>query len=295
MFKNLSRTSSVVLLALAALSLASAPAARAQGDTQSTPQSGTPKPAQGGTQAGAQSSQPASKQSTTQSATPNPTPGVAPSPTPSATPGPTQPPLTGLMRTGDGHEYAPLLEQKIGYKDWSFKSLKDGTPVELRTLLQGKKLVAVVYFAPWCPNWRAEAPVIGRLYDKYKASGFDVVAVSEYATVDDARKYFDSQGGAPYTVVVESEAREARDKTTHYGYRQALGDPRRWGSPFNVFLEPAKLNKSGDLLTETAWVVGGELVEKDAEQFIRERLGLSDQSAVEPCKEEPAKAEVKKP
>jgi thiol-disulfide isomerase/thioredoxin len=282
MFKNLRRTAAASVLALAALSLAGATAARAQGSAQtSTPaaQTSTPKPAQ----SGAQSSKPNDAQSTMPSASPTP----APSPTPVS--------LTGMVRTGDGHEYAPLLEQKLGYKDWSFKSLKDGTPVDLRTLLQGKKLVAVVYFAPWCPNWRAEAPVIGRLYDKYKASGFDVVAVSEYASLDDARKYFDSQGGAPYTVVVESEAREAREQTTHYGYRQALGDPRHWGSPFNVFLEPARLNKSGDLLTEKTWVVGGELVEKDVERFIRERLGLSDQSAVEPCKEEPAKAEVKKP
>ncbi|HEX3558954.1 MAG TPA: TlpA disulfide reductase family protein [Pyrinomonadaceae bacterium] len=254
MFKNLSRTSSAVLFALAAFVTLSAPAARAQ-----NPQSGTPRAA-------------------TQTPAPSPAPG----------------PSTGLMRTADGHEYAPLLEQRINYKDWTFKSLKDGTPLDLRDALKGKRLVAVVYFAQWCPNWRAEAPVIARLYDKYKASGFDVVAVSEYATADDARKYFDSQGGAPYTVVVESEAREARDQTTHYGYRQTVGDTRHWGSPFNVFLEPARLNKAGDVLTEKAWVVGGELIEKDAEQFIRERLGLSQQSAVEPCKEEPAKAEVKK-
>ena len=262
MFKNLSRTSPAALLALAAL-LVSAPAARAQ---SSNAQTGTP------------------------SAAPQPAPGA----TPNTAPAPAPTPASGLVRTADGHEYAPLLEQKIGYKDWSFKSLKDGAPVDLRSLLQGKRLVEVVYFAPWCPNWRAEAPVIGRLYDKYKASGFDVVAVSEYATADDARKYFESQGGAPYTVVVESEAREARDQTTHYGYRKAVGDPRNWGSPFNVFLEPAKLNKSGDLLTERAWVVGGELIEKDAEQFIRERLGLSEQGAAEPCKAEPEKALVKK-
>ncbi|HYH87114.1 MAG TPA: TlpA disulfide reductase family protein [Pyrinomonadaceae bacterium] len=198
-------------------------------------------------------------------------------------------------QSGDGHEYAPLLEHKLDYKDWSFKSLKDGSPVSLRDLAKDKKLVMVVYFAPWCANWKAEAPVVQRLYDKYKKDGFEVVAVSEYATADDTRKYFDSQGGAPYPVVVESEARTDRDQTTHYGYRQIAGDKRRWGSPFNVFLEPAKLNKTGDVLTEKAWVVGGELIEKDAEQFIRERLGLAEQSAAEPCKAEPAaKAEVKK-
>jgi thiol-disulfide isomerase/thioredoxin len=196
-------------------------------------------------------------------------------------------------QSGDGHEYAPLLEQKLDYKNWSFKSLKDGSPVSLRDLVKDKKLVMVVYFAPWCGNWKAEAPVVWKLYDKYKKDGFEVVAVSEYASADDSRKYFESQGGTPFPVVIESEATTARDQTTHYGYRQIAGDTRRWGSPFNVFLEPAKLNKTGDTLTEKAWVVGGELIEKDAEQFIREKLGL-EQSAIEPCKAEPAKAEVKK-
>src|SRR5437588_7825077 len=258
MFKNLNRTAFACLFALAAFAFAASPAARAQSTTPSATQSGA--------QSSPQSSAPA---------TPTATPSV-------------------VRSSGDGHEYAPLLEQTINYKDWTFKALKDGSSVDLRGAVKGKKLVAVVYFAPWCPNWRAEAPVIGRLYDKYKQTGFDVVAVSEYATADDARKYFESQGGAPYTVVVESEAREARDQTTHYGYRQAVGDPRNWGSPFNVFLEPARLNKPGDVLTEKAWVVGGELIEKDVEQFVRQRLGLNEQSAVEPCKEEPAKAEVKK-
>ena len=73
-----------------------------------------------------------------------------------------------------------------------------------------------------------------------------------------------------------------------FGLEQVTNDT------FNVFLEPAKLNKTGDLLTEKAWVVGGELIEKDAEQFIRERLGLSEQGAAEPCKAEPEKALVKK-
>jgi hypothetical protein len=40
-------------------------------------------------------------------------------------------------------------------------------------------------------------------------------------------------------------------------------------------------------LTEKAFVVGGELIEKDAEQFIRERLGLTEQSTVEPCPVKP--------
>jgi len=191
--------------------------------------------------------------------------------------------LSAGARAQDGHEYAPLIEQKINYKDWTFKSLNGGEPVNLRRALSGKKLVMVVYFAPWCGNWKAEAPVVARLYEKYKKDGFEVLGVSEYASAEDTRKYFEGQGGAPYKVVVESETREARDQTTHYAYRQACSDTRRWGSPFNVFLEPAKVKKSGDVLMEKAWVVGGELIEKDVERFIRERLGLAEQSAVEPC------------
>ncbi len=171
------------------------------------------------------------------------------------------------------HEYAPLQEKKINYKDWSFKDLKTDTPVSLSSLVTGKKLVMVVYFAPWCPNWRYEAPVAAKLYDKYKAQGFEVIGVSEYGTRDEVSKFFGTSG-FPYTIVTESETSDARDKTTHYKYRQAADDKRKWGSPFNVFLEPAKLQKKGDTLTEKAWIVGGELIEKDADAFIREHLKL---------------------
>lgn len=178
------------------------------------------------------------------------------------------------LAQGD-HEYAPLEERTINYKDWTFKGLTaDARPVSLREWAKGKQLVLVVYYAPWCGNWHYEAPVVARLHEKYKAHGFDVIAVNEYGSVDEARAFFAKGGGPAYTVVVESEDQAARDKTTHYAYRQAAGDERNWGSPFNVFLEPAKLAKEGDVLTEKTWVVGGELVEADVEKFIRQRLGL---------------------
>ena len=192
-----------------------------------------------------------------------------------------------------GHEYAPLEEKTVNYKDWTLKSLKDGAPVNLRTLAQGKRLLMVVYFAPWCPNWRNEAPVAAGLYEKYKAQGLEIVGVGEYAAAADVRAFF-GEKGAPYTVVVESEAREDRDKTSHYGYRQSTGDARRWGSPWNIFLEPSKLTPKGDVLTEKAWVVNGELIKADVEKFIRARLGLDVKAAifntqsqtVTPCKQQ---------
>lgn len=271
MFKNLSRAAVVFALA------ASAQTALAQSNTKMQ----TDKPS-------AAQTQPAT-QTPAKPAQPVPTPAPQ---TTTQTPAPTPQGGTMLVRS-EGHEYAPLLELKIDYKDWTFNRLSDSTPVTLRDLAKDKKLVMVVYFAPWCGNWRAEAPVALKLYEKYKAQGFEIVGVSEYGSAADSRKYFESLGGATFPVVVESEGSDAREKTTHFGYRKAVGDPRTWGSPFNVFLEPAKLNKSGELLTEKAWIVGGELIEKDAEQFIRERLGITAQASVEQCKDEP-KTEAKK-
>jgi peroxiredoxin len=176
----------------------------------------------------------------------------------------------------DGHEYAPIQEKKINYKDWTFKKMTTGEPVNLREWAKGKKLVLVVYLAPWCNNWKLEAPVVDRLYAKYKAHGFDVIGVSNYGTERDQQVYFKDKN-VPYTVVVESDTREARDKTTHYGYRQLTGDARKWGSPYNIFLVPSKLKKDGDVLTEKAWVNNGELIEEEADEFIRKRLGLKEE------------------
>ncbi len=83
-----------------------------------------------------------------------------------------------IVRAQGGHEYAPVEEKTINYKDWTFKDLKTGEPLNLRKWAADKKLVMVVYFAPWCKNWRYEAPVLSKLYEKYKPHGLEVVAVS---------------------------------------------------------------------------------------------------------------------
>jgi thiol-disulfide isomerase/thioredoxin len=180
------------------------------------------------------------------------------------------------------HEYSPLVEKTVNYKNWTLNDLASNKPVNLRSLIQGKKLVMVLYFAPWCPNWRNEAPVAASLYDKYKSQGFEIIGVSEYGTRDDVKNYF-GPNGPPYPVVSESESREDRDKTPHYAYRQLTGDTRKWGSPWNIFLDPAKCNSTGDVLTEKAWIVNGELIEADVDKFIRERLAAN--AVITPCKQ----------
>lgn len=184
------------------------------------------------------------------------------------------------------HEYSPLEEKTVNYKNWTLKGLTDDKPVDLRTLMAGKKLVMIVYFAPWCGNWRFEAPVAAKLYEKYKAQGFEVIGVSEYGSIEEVKAFFGPQG-PPYPVVSESVSRDDKDKTPHYGYRQLTGDKRKWGSPWNIFLEPAKVAKTGDLLTEKAWVVNGELIEADVDKFIADRLTTTTATAIEPCKEQP--------
>src|SRR5690242_21857535 len=93
-----------------------------------------------------------------------------------------------------GHEYSPLVEKTVNYKNWSLMDLKSDKEADLRKLMAGKKLVMIVYFAPWCGNWRNEAPIAAKLYDKYKGQGFQVIGVSEYASRDDVKSFFGEAG-----------------------------------------------------------------------------------------------------
>lgn len=191
-------------------------------------------------------------------------------------------PVRGVSQSA--HEYSPIVETTVNYKNWSLTNLKTDKPEDLRSLIAGKKLVMVVYFAPWCGNWRYEAPVAARLYEKYKDKGFEVIGVSEYASRADVKTFF-GEAGPPYPVVTESESREDRDKTSHFGYRQLTGDKRKWGSPWNIFLDPAKVNPTGDVLTEKAWVVNGELIEEEVDKFIGDYLTPKTAATIIPCKQ----------
>ena len=181
--------------------------------------------------------------------------------------------LVGFTFASAQGELAPILEKEVKYKDWTYKNVRDDKQTNLRDFAKNKKLVMVVYFAPWCPNWSNEAPVAQRLYDKYKANGFDVIGVGEYDTVAAMKTSLDAKK-ITFPVVYESDSRDAKQKTLHYEYRKALGDTRSWGTPWNIFVEPKNVEKKGDVLMKKAFVVGGELIEDEVEKFIRQRLGL---------------------
>lgn len=176
------------------------------------------------------------------------------------------------------NEQAPLQEKELKYKNWTYKSVRGDKQINLRDFARDKKLVMVVYYAPWCPNWKHEAPFAQKLYDKYKNQGLAVVGVSEYDTVEAAKKDLENKG-ITFPVVYESDSRDAKQKTPHYEYRRAVGDTRNWGSPWNIIFKPQNMKKDGDVLIEKAFIASGELIEAEAEKFIRQQLGLKPEEA----------------
>ena len=190
--------------------------------------------------------------------------------------------IAASIARAQSHEYSPLVEKTVNYKNWKLTNLTTQTPEDLRKVIACKKLVMIVYFAPWCGNWKNEAPIAAKLYEKYKAQGFQVIGISEYANSAYTMTFF-GEKDPPYPVVSESLSRDDKSKTAHYGYRQLTGDTRNWGSPWNIFLEPEKVNAKGDVLTEKAWVVNGELIEDEVDKFIASKVGGAS-AVIQPCK-----------
>ena len=191
--------------------------------------------------------------------------------------------ISPVIAAAQSHEYSPLVEKTVNYENWELPNVVTEKPEDLRKLMTGKKLVMIVYFAPWCGNWKFEAPIAAKLYEKYKAQGFQVIGVSEYASRADVRTYF-GEAGPPYPVVFESESRADKVNTPHYKYRQLTGDTRSWGSPWNIFLEPDKVKPEGNVLAEKAWVVNGELIEEEVDKFIASKVGGTSAGVIQPCK-----------
>jgi peroxiredoxin len=178
-------------------------------------------------------------------------------------------------------EQAPIIEREVKYKDWTYRNAVDSRMINLRDFTRDKKLVLVVYIAPWCHNWKHQAPFTEKLYQKYKKHGFDVIGVSEYGAADEVKTHL-AEYKITFPVVIESESRLDRQKTPHYDYRRETGDTRKWGSPWNIFLEPINLTKKGDVLLKKTFLVNGELIEAEAEPFIRQKLGFSAQETPAP-------------
>jgi peroxiredoxin len=172
------------------------------------------------------------------------------------------------------NEQSPMVEKEFAYKDWTYKSINSDAKVNLRDFAKGKKLVMVVYWAPWCHNWEHDRDFVQGLYDKYKDKGLAVIGVGEYDPVSKMRDHIE-KNKLTFPMVYESDNSSKRITTVHFAQRTEAGDTRRWGSPWYVFLDPATLEPSGEFLTKKTTVVNGELIKQDAEKYIQQKLGTS--------------------
>jgi thiol-disulfide isomerase/thioredoxin len=171
------------------------------------------------------------------------------------------------------NEQAPIIEKEITYKNWKYKDVRSGKDTDLRSLAKGKKLVIVVYFAPWCGNWRHDAPFLERFYQSYRDKGLQIIGIGEYDPVASMKSNLDALK-VSFPVVYESESRADKQKTLHYEYRKSTGDNRNWGSPWYILMQPSMMEKKGDVLVKKAHIINGEMIEAEGERFIRQKLGL---------------------
>lgn len=172
------------------------------------------------------------------------------------------------------NEQSPVVEKDFGFKDWTYKRINGGDKVNLRDFAKGKKLVMVVYWAPWCPNWVHDVAFVQSLHEKYKDKGLAVIGVGEYDPVSKMRDHIE-KNNLTFPMVYESEKLSDRLTSVHYALRTEAGDKRKWGSPWYVFLDPATLEPNGEFLTKKTTVVNGELIKPDAEKFIQQKLGIA--------------------
>src|SRR5262245_45515736 len=86
------------------------------------------------------------------------------------------------------HEYAPIVESKKDFFDLSLQTL-DGKPSNLRSYVESKQLVLINFSASWCKNSNYNAPVIKRLFSKYKDRGLGAVLIMEYANKEDVADF----------------------------------------------------------------------------------------------------------
>ncbi|MFY9611174.1 MAG: hypothetical protein WAU45_21505 [Blastocatellia bacterium] len=169
-------------------------------------------------------------------------------------------------------DYAPIIERSLDFFDFSFKTVED-RPFNLREYAAGKRLIIVEYFAGWCENSNRNGHVVERLWTRYRGLGLGVVAVSEYSNSDELRIHI-NRIGIDYPLVIETKKRGDRKDSSHFKYRRAVGDRRRWGTPFYVIIEardiePPAMNAP---LARRVFTVSGEMIESEAERFIEQRL-----------------------
>jgi len=173
--------------------------------------------------------------------------------------------------TEDKAETASIVERQLDFREFSYKTT-DGHVFDLREYVKGKTLVIINYFAGWCPNSNRNGHVIEKIWSAYEDRGLGVVGVAEYSDADELRIHI-NRIGIDYPVVIETTDRNHRKKSSHYEYRRAVGDKRKWGTPFYVIIDTRDIESSSSgVLSRRVYTVSGEVAESELETFIQSRL-----------------------
>ena len=112
----------------------------------------------------------------------------------------------GFLPVFGQNEQSPIVEKAFDYKDWTYKNIRNDGSTNLREFTKGKKLVLVVYFAPWCPNWKHDVAFVQGLYDKYRSNGLEIIGVGEYDPVPSMKTHLDAYK-ITFPSVYESDSR----------------------------------------------------------------------------------------
>ena len=124
--------------------------------------------------------------------------------------------LAAVLIAGCAIPVAALAVPKVGQPAPAFAlPTVDGKTLTLSSL-KGKP-VYLNFYATWCGPCNEEAPVIGKLSDKYKARGLLVLGVNELENPQKAKEFLTKYHLA-YTAVVDGDGKAGKD----YG---ALGLP----------------------------------------------------------------------
>ena len=172
-------------------------------------------------------------------------------------------------------EYAPILERNLDFYGFNYSTVEGGS-FDLKEYLKGKQLIIVEYFAGWCENSNRNGHVIQRLWAKYRDRGLGVIGVAEYSDAAELRIHI-NRIGIDYPVVVETKKLGQRKDSSHYRYRRAVGDKRKWGTPFYVIIETRDVEQGGSngLIAHRVYTASGELEEESTDQFLSKVLTRS--------------------